>query len=50
MEPDEKRKIVESIIQKMVIAKDEITITLAYLPVSEDMAKRWRKGEDSNLR
>ena len=25
-------------------------ITLCYLPPCKDMAKRWRKGEDSNLR
>ena len=50
MEPDEKRKIVEAITEKIVVGKGEINITLCYLPVCKDMANRWRKGEDSNLR
>ncbi|MGO8677754.1 MAG: hypothetical protein ACLQVX_18005 [Limisphaerales bacterium] len=50
LEPDEKRKIVEAITEKIVVGKDEIDITLCYLAPCEDMAKRWRKGEDSNLR
>ena len=47
---DEKRDIVEAITQKIVIGKEEIDISLCYLPPCKDMAKRWRKGEDSNLR
>ena len=50
MDPGEKRKIVEAITDKIVIGKDEINITLSYLPPCKDMANRWRKGEDSNLR
>ena len=42
--------IVESITEKIVVGKDEIDITLCYLPVCKDMANGWRKGEDSNLR
>ena len=50
MEPEEKRRIVEAITEKIVIGKDEIHLTLCYVPPCKDMAKRWRKGEDSNLR
>jgi site-specific DNA recombinase len=49
MPVDDKRKIVEAITEKIVIGKDEIDITLCYLPTCKDMAKEWRKGEDSNL-
>ena len=48
--PEEKRKIVETVTQKIVVGKDDIAITLCYLPPCKDMAKKWRKGEDSNLR
>ena len=37
LEPAEKRKIVEA-------------ITLCYIPSCKELPKRWRKGEDSNLR
>ena len=50
MEPAEKRRIVEAITEKVVIGKGEINITLCYLPPCKDMAKRWRKGWDSNPR
>ena len=50
MEPSEKREIVEAITEKIVVGKDEINITLCYLPPGKDMAKRWRKGWDSNPR
>ena len=44
MDPVEKRRIVETITEKVVVGKDEIDITLCYLPPCKDMAKRWRKG------
>ena len=50
LEAEEKRKIVEAITEKIVVGKDEIDITLCYLAPCEDMAKRWRKGWDSNPR
>jgi site-specific DNA recombinase len=50
LEPTEKRKLVETITEKITVSNDEIDITFYYLPPCEDMAKRWRKGEDSNLR
>jgi site-specific DNA recombinase len=50
LEAEEKRRIVESITEKIVVGKDEIDITLCYLAPCEDMAKRWRKGWDSNPR
>jgi site-specific DNA recombinase len=48
MPPDEKREMVQLITQKIVIDKDEITISLYYSPSCKDMANRWRKGWDSN--
>lgn len=36
---DEKRKIAESLCQKIVIGRDEIDITLSYLPTSEEVCK-----------
>jgi DNA primase len=50
LEPAEKLKIVEALAEKIVVGKDEINITLSYLPPGKDMAKRWRKGWDSNPR
>jgi site-specific DNA recombinase len=50
MEPEEKREMIELITDKIVIGKDEITINLCYAPSCKDMAKRWRKGWDSNPR
>ena len=48
MQPEEKREIVEVITDKIIIGKDEITISLSYAPSSKEMANRWRKGWDSN--
>jgi site-specific DNA recombinase len=48
--PDEKRRIVESITEKIVVAGDEIDITLSYLPSSEELTKRQRNLSDSWLR
>lgn len=43
LDPDDKRKIVENITEKIVIGKDEVTINLCYLPPSPElMAKRQR--------
>ncbi len=36
---DAKRKIAESIVEKIVIGDGEIDITLSYLPSSEEMTK-----------
>jgi site-specific DNA recombinase len=36
---DEKRKIAESVIEKIVIGKGEIDINLSYLPSSEELCK-----------
>jgi len=36
---DEKRKIAESVIEKIVVGKGEIDITLSYLPSSEELCK-----------
>ena len=36
---DEKRKIAESIIEKLVIGDGEIDLTLSYLPTSEELCK-----------
>ena len=45
LEPEAKRAIVEAITEKIVISKDEISITLCYLPLSGDMAKSLAEGE-----
>ena len=50
LEPEEKRKVVEAITERIVIGKGEIAITFHYLPACTEMAKRWRKGGDSNPR
>jgi len=39
---EDKRRIVESITDKIVIGKEEVSISLCYLPFSEDMTKRHR--------
>ena len=36
---EDKRKIAESIVEKLVIGEGEIDITLSYLPTSEEMCK-----------
>jgi hypothetical protein len=48
MQPEEKREIVETIAEKIVIGKNEINISFYYAPSSKDMANRRRKGWDSN--
>ena len=50
MQPEEKRGIIEVITDKIIIGKDEITVSLSYSPSCKDMANRWRKGWDSNPR
>ena len=50
MQPEEKRKIIEIITDKIIIGKDEITIKLFYAPSCKDMANRGRKGWDLNPR
>ena len=40
--PDQKRKVVESITEKIVLTKDQIDITLCYMPTSEEFTKRQR--------
>ena len=37
--PDEKRKITEAIIEKIVIGEGEIDLILSYLPASEELCK-----------
>src|ERR1051325_5585340 len=49
-EPQDKRNIVESLVEKITVGKDEIAISFCYLPSCKDMAKGWRKGRDSNPR
>src|ERR1035441_1329877 len=44
----EKRKIVECITNKIVIAINEVEIDLCYLPSSKDMSKRDRSLQGSN--
>ena len=50
MPSDEKREIIELIVEKIVIGKTEIAINLCYTPSSKEMANRWRKGWDLNPR
>ena len=51
LDPEAKRAVIESITEKIVISRDEISIVLHENPYSsEDMAKRWRRGRDSNPR
>ena len=40
--PEEKRRIIESITEKIVVKGDEIDITFCYLPSSEELTKRQR--------
>ena len=51
LEQAEKRKIIENILQKIVIGKEDVAISLAYLPSSaEIMAGRQRNLMDSSQR
>ena len=48
---DEKRQIVENLVEKIIVAKDEVTITLCYQPsASELLVKRQRGNTDSSPR
>lgn len=48
LEQTEKRKIIENILEKIVIGKDDVSISLCYLPSSaEIMAERQRNVMDS---
>jgi site-specific DNA recombinase len=47
---DEKRKIVESITEKIVLSGDEIDITLCYTPSSEELTTKQRNLLDSSQR
>lgn len=40
--PEEKRKVIESITEKIVVKADEIDITLSYMPTSGDFTTRQR--------
>jgi hypothetical protein len=46
--PDEKRRIIESITEKIVVKGDEIDITLAYMPSCEELTKRQRNLSGSS--
>jgi hypothetical protein len=46
--PAEKRRIIESIVEKIVLAGDEIEITFCYTPSSEELTKRQRNLSDSS--
>ena len=50
LKPEEKRQIVETIVEKIIVGKGDVAINLYYLPPSKDMAFGWRKGWDSNPR
>jgi site-specific DNA recombinase len=45
---DEKRRIIESITEKIVVSGDEIDITLCYMPSSEELTKRQRNLSGSS--
>jgi len=45
---DEKRRIIESIVEKIVVSGDEIDISLCYLPSSEELTKRQRNLSGSS--
>jgi len=44
---DEKRRIIESIVEKITVSGDTIDITLCYTPSSEELTKRQRNLSDS---
>jgi site-specific DNA recombinase len=48
MSMDEKRRIVESITEKIVLKGDQIDITLCYMPSYEELTKRQRNLSDSS--
>ena len=41
-ESKDKRRIIDSIVEKMVVNRDEIDITLCYTPSCEELTKRQR--------
>jgi site-specific DNA recombinase len=45
---DDKRKIAESVIEKIVVGKGEIDITLSYLPSSEELCKSQQQMAPAN--
>jgi len=45
---DEKRRIIESITEKIVVAGDQVDITLCYMPSSEELTKRQRNLSGSS--
>ena len=45
---DEKRRIVESITERIMVKGDEIDITLCYMPSCEELTKRQRNLSDSS--
>ena len=48
MSMDEKRRIVESIAEKIVLTRDQIDITFAYMPSCEELTKRQRNLSGSS--
>jgi site-specific DNA recombinase len=46
---EEKRRIIESITEKIVLKGDEIDISLCYMPSCEELTKRQRNLSDSSL-
>jgi site-specific DNA recombinase len=46
LEQEEKRRVVESITERIVIGKDEINVTLCSLPSNDEMTKRQRSLND----
>jgi site-specific DNA recombinase len=45
--PEERRQLVESITEKIVVSGDAVDITLSYMPSCEDFTKRQRNLSDS---
>ena len=43
-EPQDKRNVVEAILERITVGKGEIDITFSYLPSCKEMANGWRKG------
>jgi site-specific DNA recombinase len=48
--PEEKRRIIESIVEKITLSGDTIDITFSYLPSSEELTKRQRNVSGSSRR
>jgi len=46
--PEEKRRIIESIVEKITLSGDTIDITFSYLPSSEELTKRQRTVSGSS--